>query len=543
MAADCRGRLLLWLACGGLLALLLRGWTHPAPLARPELLPTAFDGERAFAHVRTLAEQFPHRTTGSAADAAAADWIAAQFQALGLRVEQAPFAAWGAWDLTLPVRHAGLNVVAVSPGAEPDAVVLGAHRDVVPSTVEGAEDNASGSGALLELARVLTARPHRLTYVFVSFGAEEIGLGGSRAYLASAETPTALMLSIDAVGQADGTRLALLDAWSLPYAAAADLRARAAARGLAVGAAARGPLALAGPTVPRGGVTDSLPFALNRMPAVGLSWAAPPYPAHTARDTFDRLSPANLERVGALAEDFVRAVDADPRLLDSERDYLLYAGGAYVPQWQTLAAAMALAAAAVAQLLQATLAAMWCELRSPPRGGLWAAKWQPRATGWPGALIVAAALLGGALPLLRPADAGPTAPELLGWSLLWAALVLLPGWAVRRARPRLADRRLLLVALATLSFFGFLLLRGPYFALLVAGYPLVVWGLLPLASTRRALLVRAALVVPWALVAWGLLLLVAVGRLFVAELLPPAEATAAASLLLLPLGAAAAAEP
>src|SRR5262245_4056247 len=177
------GRLGLLGACALAQLVLLGGPTGALPAEPPAPVPTAFDGTRAYAAVRELVERYPRRTTGSDVDAAAASWMAERLAALGLPVQEQSFRARGTWGEERLALHAGRNVVAVSAGADPRAVVIGAHRDVAPGTVQGAEDNGSGSGALLEMARVLSAAPHRLSFVFVSLGAEEIGLGGSRYYL------------------------------------------------------------------------------------------------------------------------------------------------------------------------------------------------------------------------------------------------------------------------------------------------------------------------------------------------------------------------
>jgi aminopeptidase YwaD len=520
------GLVLLWGAVWAAVALLLSVPVQPAPPLSAAPQATAFDGQRAYALARALAEGFPHRTTGSAADAAAAEWMAAQFAALGLAVEQQPFTTWGTWGREPPTLHTGRNVVAVSPGQEGTAIVLGAHRDVVPSTVQGAEDNASGSGALLELARVLHATPHRLTYVFVSFGAEETGLGGSRHYLATAPRPTAAMLSLDTVGRAGGARLALSDFAALPQPAAWDLVARARVLDLLPEPPARPPLALVGLPLPLDGATDSLSFAARGYPAVGLSWATPPYPVHTPADTVERLAADSLARVGTLAEQWVRALDADPRLLASPASYLLYPDGRYIPPAQVAAAGVVLVLGAGAQVLLA--------------GGL-ALR---RERQWLGAVarVVLAAGAAGLPVLLRPATLAPTSGELLLWSLWWAVVVLAPRWL---RRPRLGaisslPPRAGVLAAAGASYLGFAALRGPFFALLAAGWPLVLWGLVPLPSRRRWK--RAwLLVAPWALGAWGAALLALVGSVYLPELVAPPEAALTVALLALPLAAAAAA--
>lgn len=85
------------------------------------------------------------------------------------------------------------NVLGRLEGADPDlrehTVVIGAHYDHLGVTdgemYPGADDNASGTAALLELARVLPQMdpPPARSIIFAAFGAEEIGLLGS-SYLA-----------------------------------------------------------------------------------------------------------------------------------------------------------------------------------------------------------------------------------------------------------------------------------------------------------------------------------------------------------------------
>ncbi len=79
------------------------------------------------------------------------------------------------------------NVLAVKVGtARPDLyVVVGGHRDAVSSS-PGADDNGSGSAAVLEIARILKDIPTDLTFIFALFGAEEQGLYGSSHYAGEA---------------------------------------------------------------------------------------------------------------------------------------------------------------------------------------------------------------------------------------------------------------------------------------------------------------------------------------------------------------------
>jgi hypothetical protein len=113
------------------------------------------------------------------------------------------------------------NVVALLPGASPtladEYVVIGAHYDhlgfggegsLAPDETaihNGADDNASGTAALIEIARELMARPRPARSVlFIAFTGEERGLWGSAHFVAEptvALDEVVAMLNLDMVGR------------------------------------------------------------------------------------------------------------------------------------------------------------------------------------------------------------------------------------------------------------------------------------------------------------------------------------------------------
>ncbi|MBI1975328.1 MAG: Zn-dependent exopeptidase M28, partial [Parcubacteria group bacterium] len=75
------------------------------------------------------------------------------------------------------------NVIASKTGRDTTKVlVVGAHYDSVENS-PGADDNASGTAVLLEVARILASRTPDIAVELVAFGAEEDGLIGSLAYV------------------------------------------------------------------------------------------------------------------------------------------------------------------------------------------------------------------------------------------------------------------------------------------------------------------------------------------------------------------------
>ncbi|MGF1481593.1 MAG: M28 family peptidase [Cyanophyceae cyanobacterium] len=96
----------------------------------------------------------------------------------------------------------GRNLIAHREGVTEPEVLLGAHYDSVVDS-PGANDNASGTAVLLDIARNLPAESAQKTW-FVAFDGEEDGLQGSRAFV-EATSPQFLsqlqgMLNFDMVG-------------------------------------------------------------------------------------------------------------------------------------------------------------------------------------------------------------------------------------------------------------------------------------------------------------------------------------------------------
>lgn len=203
------------------------------------------------------------RLTGTPQADSAASWIARVFAEIGLRP-----AGTDGWFQPFPVAadapavvgtgaggSVGRNVIALLPGSDParrdEVILVGAHYDHLGLGVAGslspdrrgevhpgADDNASGTVALLEIARQLAARPPARSVLFVAFSGEELGLLGSAHYVREPVIPlarTRAMLNLDMVGRLREGRLlalgaatatefpALLD--SLNQVAGFDLRA------------------------------------------------------------------------------------------------------------------------------------------------------------------------------------------------------------------------------------------------------------------------------------------------------------------------------
>ena len=135
---------------------------------------------RSMAHMEYLSDEIGPRVAGQAGESEAADYIRAQFLAMGYQPETQPFPAEDDWGNVVN----SANVIAVLKGGSDREIIVGAHYDSV-DVGRGYGDNASGVGLMLAIAERLRSSTPPFTIRFIAFGAEEIGLCGSLYYTAN----------------------------------------------------------------------------------------------------------------------------------------------------------------------------------------------------------------------------------------------------------------------------------------------------------------------------------------------------------------------
>jgi hypothetical protein len=135
-----------------------------------------------YAGIQNLQDFQTRRATTTSLEAAGAA-IYAAFRAQGVAAEYDTF--------TFSYQGASYttnNIVATIPGktAPEQIVIVGAHYDSTSNDplvlAPGADDNASGSAAVMEIARIMNHYSFDRTVRFICFSAEELGLLGSRHY-------------------------------------------------------------------------------------------------------------------------------------------------------------------------------------------------------------------------------------------------------------------------------------------------------------------------------------------------------------------------
>ncbi len=281
--------------------------------------------ERLKEHVQILASpEFEGRGLGTKGAEMAGEYVKAQFIDAGLD----PLADDFFHEFQVRIGLAWVsarNVVGVIPGSDPDlrdeVIVLGAHydhlgfamRDGEKVIYHGADDNASGTATLIELAKYFSDNRDQVgrTIVFVAFDAEESGLWGARWFLRDSLVPhdqIKAMFSLDMVGMYE--EYGGLDLRGMgSVAGGADMaKSQAEARGIN--------LLNTGAQIERR--TDTWPFGNIGVPSIhAFTGLVSPY--HQPEDTYDLLDYEGMAEIKWFLADLVTEMSNAEELLPSDR--------------------------------------------------------------------------------------------------------------------------------------------------------------------------------------------------------------------------------
>jgi hypothetical protein len=325
-----------WLLVG--IPLLAASFTvaRPQPL-RPPQLPPAFDAVSARQLASDFARSFPDRSPGSPEAPRAARWVSDRLTELGFpRVEtdrfRARIAGRGKVELA--------NVFAARPGSSGDAIVVMAHRDNTGES-PGANDNASGTAAMLEIARSFAApaappsppRPNH-TIVFLSTDGGGFGALGAERFVEQSPYRDRLVavVNLDAIAGRGPPRLEI--AGDRPRSPAAGLVRTASLRVLEQtgtepehASAAAQLIDLAFPF----SLYEQAPFVGHGVPALTLTTAGSrPPPAFG--DSLERLDQSRLGGIGRSAQTLLASLDQEVELAQGTSSYV-YLGERTIRGW------------------------------------------------------------------------------------------------------------------------------------------------------------------------------------------------------------------
>lgn len=472
------------------LPLLLAAFTvaRPQPLP-PPALPPAFDAATAERLARELHRSYPDRSPGSAGAIGAATWIAEQFEQYGFEPQQERFRADVPGSGNVELR----NVIAVVDGASPRTIVVTAHRDTGGGG-GGLNDNASGTAALVELARayapvagtlVQTRPAHTLVFVSTDGGAAG-ALGAAHFADSSPLRENALaVLSLDGIGGAGAPRLQLggdtarSPAASLVRTLATRVLEETGSEPAHVGAL-RQLLDLGLPFT----LGEQGPFVARGVPAVTLTTAPGAERAGFAETGLDA---ERLGELGRAAQNTVASLDAGLELARGTSSYV-YLGSRIVRGWAIeLVLLTALLPFAIGAI---DLFARCRRRRLPLRPAVLALRARLLFWGFAGLLLFAAAKLGafpGGEPRPLPPERGlysPPAAALVTVGVLLAAAWLAAREGLLPRRPPRPEETLAgqAVALLALGLVALVVVATNPFAVIYLLPSLYAWLWLPQAQ-------------------------------------------------------------
>ncbi|HEX2093706.1 MAG TPA: M28 family peptidase [Longimicrobiaceae bacterium] len=189
------------------------------------------DGDRLLQHVQVLsADSMQGRRTGTPGVDRARSYLLDELQRIGVEPAVPGYTQHFSFTARDSSRREGVNLLARVRGTRwPNRyIVVTAHYDHMgigrpvngDSIYNGADDNASGTATLLELARHFRARPPESSILFALLDAEEMGLRGARAFVMSppiADDAIVLNVNMDMVSHSEKGELYAAGASLYPF--------------------------------------------------------------------------------------------------------------------------------------------------------------------------------------------------------------------------------------------------------------------------------------------------------------------------------------
>ena len=458
---------------------------RPTPLPPPNL-PPAFDRTAALELATELAQSYPNRVPGTATALGAERWFSEQLSPYGFTTQAERFRA----DVPGLGKVPLVNLLAIAPGRSQRAIVVMAHRDNAGAG-PGANDNASGTAALVELARAYAnpgatatggasrARVQPIfTIIFLSTDGGAYGNLGAAHFAAHSPYRDGVIavLDLDSIASTGAPRLEF--AGDTPRSPAASLVETVAAQiQQETGHQPERPSALR-QLIDLGfpfSLYGQAPFVARGIPAVTVT-SAGDRPPDAFSDTPLRLDLLRLGQLGRSAQNVLDALDQGLDLAQGTSSYV-YLGPRIIRGWAVelvLIAALLPYFAAVVDLFAR------CRRRRLPvapalrsyrsRLGFWL---------WSGAVFFLFAVLGvwpqGAPR--PPAIAGTGVQHWPAAGILGLVALMIVGWFV--SRDRLLPRRTVRIEEELAGHTGALLALGVAALLVVATNPFALVFVLP----------------------------------------------------------------
>ena len=479
-----------WLLVGLPLLLLAFSVARPAALQTPNL-PPAFDAATAASLAKDLASRYPDRTPGTPGAQGAAAWFRHALKPYGFDVRPDRFTA------TIHGKRTTLvNLVVEKTGLTPRAeIVVMAHRDGAGAD-GGLNNNASGTAALIELARSYAptaaaqrvSLPYSLVFLSTDGAAEGVRGAAHFAAVSGARQNILGVINLDSIAGHARPRLIVNGDTARSPAPGLVETLRAAVAQEAGGDPARPSglqqlFGLAFPFSPY----EQAPFVSRGIPAVTITTAGA-RPPEGRRQRGGSLDLRHLRVIGLATQDTVDAMEQGVSLAQGPTSYV-FLGQRLIRGWAIEIVLVAMLLPFLAAVVDLFARCRRRRIRVAPalrsyrsRLGFWA---------WVGGLF----LVFGALGFWGRGGGHPPSLDAVTWPgaalIVFAALAAV-GWVV--ARSRLLPRREIRAeerlagqsgALLALGVVGLLVAATNPFALIFVLPSLHAWLWLPQVQTQH----------------------------------------------------------
>jgi Peptidase family M28 len=281
----------------------------PIAVERPLYYPgSGFEVANAMDTIWGISVGIGPRIEGTQGELAAAQYLAGVLAGYGYQphIQEVPLPNGAVTRNVIATRG---PVWAIEPGYE-KYLVVGGHYDTKMNTGSpGANDNASGTAVVLELARCFAEEPLSGYYIeFVFFGGEErlvensdLHHFGSRYYVGS--------LTQDMKGRMTGAIIVdMVGVGSQLYARTMGIGPMDLCNNIMAYAQGAGVYL---PYMVSGSYSDHEPFESAGIPAVWLEYKDDPW-YHTPGDSYDKINPVYIDDTGRLLEGFIRSLCGSP---------------------------------------------------------------------------------------------------------------------------------------------------------------------------------------------------------------------------------------
>ncbi len=301
---------------------------------------TMFNADSAYSNIEYLSETIGPRPMGSINENEALHWAQSKFRSFAADtayiIEFSRATVMG----TTYITQSGI-AVGIFKGEVDTAIVVGGHIDSDDFEIPGANDNASGTATVVELARIWSDRPRHYTMVFCTFGGEEKGLLGSQYFVENYRhiDKVALMISTDMAASAGKIEILFeqkdkqAPQWLVRDAFAISRQAELDHLTYTTHFHALVTLSEGGPG------SDHIPFLGHGIPAIDFTTGVGTSPIHTPQDNMRFIDKDVLQKYGTFVDELLSYYHKKGIPQDTDDRYVfwdLYGLQLFIPYWSII---------------------------------------------------------------------------------------------------------------------------------------------------------------------------------------------------------------